>query len=117
MPVRAAQLGFRDLYETFLNKLCRSRHGIGVNLDPGNGICISPAVGRRGGATKLDLDAALYQVCDKFLIWIASSNIAVGVIRLIVQSHVASICVKDRDHAGLGIPVGDIVHDKLKVKE
>src|SRR5260370_7398840 len=109
MPVRAPQLGFRDLYETFLNKRCRSRHGIGVNLDTGNGICISPAVGRRCGATKLDLDAALYQVCDKFLVWIASSNIAVGVIRLVVQIHMAGISVKDSDHTSLALPLRDIV--------
>lgn len=34
-------LGFRDLYETLLNKLRRPRDGIGIDLDSGNEVGIS----------------------------------------------------------------------------
>src|SRR5262245_58486587 len=90
-PAAAAELGFRDFYEAFLNKLCCSRHGIGVHLDPGNDVCVSPTMGLRRGTAEFDLPTALHEVCDEFFVWIASGNIAVRVIRLVVQGHVASI--------------------------
>ena len=77
-------LGFRDLYETLLNKLCRPRHGIGVDLDSGNDVCISPTVDLCCSATQFDLHTSLHQVRNERLVWIAGGNITVGVIRLVV---------------------------------
>ena len=77
-------LGFRDLYETLLNKLRRPRHGIGVDLDSGNKVCISPAIDFCCSATEFDPHTALHQVGNKLLVWVASGNIAVGVVRLVM---------------------------------
>jgi len=109
--------GLGDLYETLLNKLCGPRHGIGVDLNSGNSVRIPPTVGLCCSATEFDLDTVLHQVCDQFSIGIPSSNIAVVVVRLVVQRRVAGVCVKDYYNLGLGLPIGDIVHDELKVKE
>src|SRR5215831_9568108 len=77
-------LGFRDLYETLLNKLRRPRHGICVDLDSGNEVGVSPAVDLCCSATEFDLHTALHQVCNKFLVWVACCNITVGIVRLVV---------------------------------
>ena len=42
---------FRDLHESFLNELRRSRHGIRVDLDSGKQVRVSPFVSFRGRAT------------------------------------------------------------------
>src|SRR5215471_13170677 len=77
-------LGFRDLYETLLNKLRRPRHGIGVDLYSGNEVCISPTVDLGCSAAELDLHTSFHQVCNQLLVWVASGNIAVGVVRLVM---------------------------------
>src|SRR5262249_15760933 len=93
------------------------RHRVGVDLDSGKGVCVHPAVGLCCRATQLDLDAAFHQVCDEFPVWVADADMPIDVVCLIVQSNVAGICVKDSDHLGLGLPSGNIVHDKLEVKQ
>src|SRR5215467_14830883 len=109
--------GLGDLYETLLNKLCGPRHGIGVDLDSGNDVRIPPAVGLCCSATEFDLDAALHQACDQLLIGIPGSNIAVVVVRLIVQRRVSSVRMKDRDNFELHLPIGAVVRDEPEVKE
>ena len=91
--MHGVSLGFRDLYETFLNELCQSRHRIGVDLYSGNRVCISPAMDLGCSAAELDLHTSLHQVSDKFLVGIPSSNVAVVVIRLVVERRVAGVCV------------------------
>jgi len=66
--MHGVSLGFRDLYETFLNELCRPRHGIGFDLDSRDEVCISPAVDLCCSAAELDLHTSLHQVSDKFLV-------------------------------------------------
>jgi hypothetical protein len=70
-----------------------------------------------GSAAEFDLHTSLHQVCNKLLVWVPSGNVTVRVERLVVQRHVAGICVKDRYNLGLGVPVGDVVRDELKVKK
>ena len=45
---RSDPLGFRDLYETLLNKLCSSSHRIGVDLYAWNKVRIAPVIGSSG---------------------------------------------------------------------
>ncbi len=61
-------------------------------------------------------ERAGHQVCDELLVRIAGRHLPFGVVRLVVQSHVARIGVKHCNHLGLGVPVGDVVLNKLKVK-
>src|SRR6516165_11848481 len=63
----APPLGFRDLYKTLLNKLCRPRHGIGVDLDSGNEACISPTVDLCCSATEFDLSPRSIRSVTTFL--------------------------------------------------
>src|SRR5215469_7733326 len=81
---RSDPLGFRDLYETLLNKLCSPRHRISVDLYSGNDVCISPAMDLCCSATEFGLHTSLHQVCNKLLIRVAGSNISVVVIRLVM---------------------------------
>ena len=64
---RSDPLGFRDLYQTLLNKLCSPRHRIGVDLYSGNDVCIPPAMDLCCSATEFDLHTSLHQVCNKLL--------------------------------------------------
>src|SRR5215471_2006096 len=109
--------GLGDLYKPLLNKLCGPRHGIGVYLYSGNEVTIAPAVSPCCSSTELDLHTSVHQITNKFLVWVASRNIAVGVIRLVMQRHVTSIGMKDHYNLELRLPTGDIVHYELKVKE
>ncbi len=103
---------FRNLHETFLNKLRRSRHGIRVDLDAGKQICISPVVSLRGRATQLYSHAALLQVSDELFVGIAGRYVPIGIVGVIVQRHVAGIRVKDGDDFGIGVPAGSVIPDK-----
>src|SRR4030095_16885770 len=58
-------LTFRDFYAPLLNEMCCSGHGIGVDLDSGNEVCVSPAMNLCRRATEFDLHAALHQVCNE----------------------------------------------------
>ena len=108
---------FRDLHESFLNELGRSRHGIRVDLDSGKQVYVSPFVGLRGRTTQLDLHTTLHQVGDKPLVRVAGRHIPVGVVRVVVQRHMARICVEDGNNLSRGLPVGDVILDELKVKK
>jgi len=46
---------------------------------------------------KLNLHAAFHHVSDEVPVGITGLNISFGIIRLMIQSRVASICVKDRN--------------------
>src|SRR5215831_7424418 len=48
-----------DLHESLLDELCRSCHGIRIDLDLRQQVLVSPAMGLCGRAAKLDLHAAL----------------------------------------------------------
>jgi hypothetical protein len=63
------------------------------------------------------LHTAFHQVRDEVLVWIAGCYIPFGVVRLIVQRHVVRIRVEDHDHLSLGVPIGDVVRDELKVED
>src|SRR5262249_18740006 len=53
---------FGDLHEPLLDELCRSRHGIRIDLYVRQEVLVSPAMGLCRRATKLDLHAALLQI-------------------------------------------------------
>ena len=89
---------FCDFYESFLNKLRRSRHCIGVDLYAGKQVFISPFVNARSRATQPD--TAPHQISEKPVVRIAGRNVAVGVIAVIVQRRMARIGVKDRNNLG-----------------
>ena len=97
--------------------MCCSRHGIGVDLDSGNEVCISPVMSLGRCSTQFDVHAALHQISNEVPVGIAGGNITVGVISRVMQRHVACIGVKDRHDLGLGLPVGDVVHDEVKMKD
>lgn len=107
---------FRDLREPFLNELRHSRHGIRVDLDSRKQVCSSPLVNFRRRATQLNLHTAFYQVSDEPLVRIAGRHHPFGIVRLVVQRHVARIRVKDRKDLGPGVPVGNIFLDEVKVE-
>ena len=69
------------------------------------------------GTAQFDLNTTLHQVLDEFLVRIARRNISVSVVRLVVQRHVAGICVEHRDDVRLRIPIGDVTLDELKVED
>jgi hypothetical protein len=96
--------------------LCCSRHGICVDLDFEKEVCISPAMSLRRCVTEFHLHAASHQVCKELSVRVAGGNMTIGVIRLVVQGHVACIGVKDCYHLGLG-PVGNIVSDEVNMKQ
>jgi hypothetical protein len=97
---------FRNLHETLLNELRRSRHGILVHLDVGKQICVSPVVSLRGRATQLYSHAALLQISDELFVGIAGRYVPIGIVGAIVQRHVAGVRVKDSDDFGIGVPAG-----------
>ena len=70
----------------------------------------------RRRATQLNLHTALHQVSEKLLIRIAGRHHAFGIVRVIIQRHVACIRVKDRDDLGIGVPVGGVLRDEVKWK-
>jgi len=77
-------LGFRDLYETLLNKLRRPRDGIGVDLDSGNEVGISafpqPWTFAVAPQSSTCTPRSIRSV-TKFLVWVA---ITVRIVRLVV---------------------------------
>jgi len=85
---------FRDLHEPFLNELRHPRHGIRVDLDSGKHVFVSPVVNLRRRATQLKVHTAFHQVRDEVFVRIAGCHIPFGVVRLVVQRHVARIRVK-----------------------
>ena len=117
LPAASFLGSFRDFHEPFLNELRPPRHGIRVDLDSGKHVFVSPVVNLRRRATQLKVHTAVHQVRDKVFVRIAGCHIPFVVVRLVVQRHVARIRVKDRDHLSLGIPVGDVVLDELKVED
>jgi hypothetical protein len=74
--------------------LRRSRHGIGVDLDPGS----KSAFPQRA----LNLDAACHEVSQEYLIGIVGRYVPVGIIGAIVQRYVACVRVKDDEDAAPG---------------
>jgi hypothetical protein len=116
MSRRLALVSLRDFYEPFLNELSRSRHGIRVDLDVGKQIGVPPVVNFRGRATQLNVHPTFHQVSDELLVGIAGRYVPFGVVGAVVQGHVASVRVKDGDDLRLGVPIGDVVLDKLKVE-
>jgi hypothetical protein len=116
IPTVPSWVHSRDFHEPLLNELRRSRHGIRVDLDSGKQVCVSPLVNFRGRATQLNLRTAFHQVSDELFVGIAGRHVSFGIVRAVVQCHVARIRVKDRNNLGLGVPVGDVVLDELKVE-
>ena len=86
-------------------------------LDSGKQVFISPVVDSRGRPAKLDLHSAFHQFCHKLLVRIAGRHHAAGVVRLVVQRHVARVGMKDRYDLGLGLPIGDVFRDEPKMKD
>jgi len=116
--ILAAEPGsFRNLHETFLNELRRSRHGIRVDLDIGKQICISPVVSLRRRATQLYSHAALLQISDELFVGIAGRYVPIGIVGVIVQRYVAGVRMKDSDDFSVGVPAGSVIPDKLKVED
>ena len=107
---------FRDFHESFLNELRHPCHGIGVDLDSRKHVFVSPVVNLRRRATQLKVHTAFHQVRDEIFVWIAGCHVPFAVVRLVVQRHVARIRVKDRDHLGLGVPVGDVSTQSRNVR-
>ena len=70
-----------------------------------------------GRATQLNLHTAFHEVCDEPFVGIAGRYVPFGVVRIVVQCHVARVRVKDRNNLSLGVPAGDIVLDELKVEK
>ena len=77
-PTTRFRCSFRDLYESFLNELRRSRHGIRVDLDSGKQVCVSPLVNFRGRAAQLNLHTAFHLVSDELFVGIAGRHVAFG---------------------------------------
>ena len=96
---------FRDLHESFLDELCRSRHGVRIDLDTWKQVGIAPAMNLCSGTAQFNLHATLHQVLDEFLVWIPCRNIPVSVVRLVMQRHVAGVCVEYRDDFRRRIPI------------
>ena len=95
---------FRDLYKPFLKELCRSRHGIRVDLDAGKQVFVSPFMNFRGRAAQLNLHTAFHQVGDEPLVGITARYAPFGVVGLVVQRHMARLRVKDRNNLRRGRP-------------
>src|SRR5438128_811084 len=83
---------------TLLHELRRSRHGVSVDVNSGKQICVSPLASLRSRATQLNLNTAIHQVSDRLPIGIAGRHVPVGIVRAVIQSHVARISVKDRNN-------------------
>jgi len=74
-------------------------------------------VNLRRRAAQLKWHTAFHQVRDEFFVRIAGCHIPFGVVRLVVQSHWPAFVWKTPDHLSLGVPVGDVVLDELKVED
>ena len=66
---------------------------------------------------KLDLHPAFHEILDKSLVRVAGRYIAVGIVCLVVEHHVARKAMKHNYHLGLGLPLGDVTGDELKMKD
>ena len=106
-----------DFYESLLNKLRGSSHGIRVDLNVGQQVGVAPVVSFGGRAAQFDAHAALYQVRHEVLVGIARGDVSIGIVGGIVQRRVAGIGVKDGDHLGFGVRVVDIAGDGLEVED
>jgi hypothetical protein len=69
-----------------------------------------------GRATQLDFDAAVHQFDEKLLVRIAGRYHSFRVVGVVVQGHVTSVCVKDRNDPGLDFPVDDVIRHELQMK-
>src|SRR6516164_11801921 len=105
--VRFGSLG--DLHESLLDELCRSCHGIRIDLDVRQQVLVSPAMGLCGRAAKLDLHAALLQVGYEILVGVARRDVAICVICRVVQSHMPGIRMEDCDDLRGRAPARDVV--------
>src|SRR5262245_34076208 len=83
-----------DLHESLLNELCRSCHGIRIDLDVRQQVLVSPAMGLCGRAAKLNLHAALLQIGNEILVGVARRDVAICVVRRVVQSHMPAFVWK-----------------------
>lgn len=115
--MRSPLIPFRDLHKPVLYKLGDSGHGVRIDLDGGEQVFISPMVDSRGGPAELDLYAAFHEIRQKFLVRVAGRYHSVGIVRLVVQRHMAGARMKYHDDLGLGLPVGDVFGDELKMKD
>src|SRR5215469_1818555 len=84
---------------------------------PGSKSAIAVVMNFRGRAAQLNLNTAFHQIGNQLLVWIAGCYFPIGIVSLVVQRHVARICVEDCNHLGLCLPVSAIVHDELEVKD
>ena len=106
----------RNFYESLLNELRGSSHGIRVDLDVGQQVGVAPVVSFGGRAAQFDAHSPLYQVRHEVLVGIAGGNVSIGIVGGIMQRHMAGIGMKDSDDLRLGVGVGDIIGDELKVE-
>ena len=75
---------------------------------------IGIAVLRR--ATKLDHHAALLQIGNEILVGVARRDVAIRVVRGVMQSHMPGIRMEDGDNLRGRAPARDVVFDELEVK-
>ena len=106
-----------DLHESLLDELCRSRHGIRIDLDVRKQVLISPTVGLCSRAAKFDLHVTLLQIGNEILVGITRRYVAISVVGCVVQSHMASIRMEDCNNLRGRGPVADVVVDELHVKD
>src|SRR5262249_25771530 len=98
-----------DLHESLLDELCRSCHGIRIDLDVRQQVLVSPAMGLCGRAAKLDLHAALLQIGNEILVGVARRDVAICVVCRVVQSHMPGIRMEDCDDLRGRAPARDVV--------
>ena len=70
----------------------------------------------RGGAAELDLHPAFHAIRDKPLVRVASRYHSVRIVRFIVQRHAARARLEHHYDSGLGVPIGKVFGDELKMK-
>jgi hypothetical protein len=105
-----------DFHESILDKLRCPCHGIRVDLDARKQVGVPPVVDFCGCPAEFNLHAAVLKVSDEILVRITRRYVAVGIVGAIVQRHVTSVRVKDGYDLGLGIPIGNVIFDELKVE-
>src|SRR6516164_9894433 len=87
-----------DLHESLLDELCRSRHGICIDLYVRQQVLVSPAVDLCSCAAQLHLHPALLQIGNEILVGVSRRDVAIRVVRRVVESYMPGICMGDCDN-------------------
>src|SRR5215813_10419541 len=80
-----------------------------IDLDIRKQVLVSPTVGLCGRAAKLDLHVALLQIENEILVGVSRRDVAIRVVRRVVQSHMPSIRMEDCDNLRGRAPARDVV--------